>query len=123
MFATLAGGQKFSKFDLQHAYLQLQLEEESRKYVTINIHRGLYKYFRLPFGVASGPALFQRIIDTRLNMPGVKCYMDDILVTGADDNEHLHNLELVLQKLESEGMRLKKSKCQFLVTLIIHCHW
>ena len=31
LFATLSGGEKFTKLDLQQAYLQLQLEEESRK--------------------------------------------------------------------------------------------
>ena len=81
LFATLAGGEKFSKLDLQQAYLQLQLEEESRQYVTINTHRGLFEYTRLPFGVASAPALFQKTMDTILQgLPGVKCYIDDILV-------------------------------------------
>ena len=28
MFASLAGGKKFSKLDLSHAYQQIQLEEE-----------------------------------------------------------------------------------------------
>ena len=32
MFATLAGGQKFSKLDLSQAYQQLILEEDSKKY-------------------------------------------------------------------------------------------
>ena len=115
MFATLSGGEKFTKLDLQQAYLQLQLEEESRKYVTINTHRDLFEYTRLPFGVASAPALFQRIMDSILQgIPSVKCYIDDILITGANDEEHLQNLEQVLQRLETEGMRLKKSKCQFL---------
>ena len=53
LFATLAGGQKFSKLDLSHAYQQVLLEEKSRKFVTINTHRGLYHYNRLPFGVAN----------------------------------------------------------------------
>ena len=32
LFATLAGGKKFTKLDPSQAYLQLQLEPESRKY-------------------------------------------------------------------------------------------
>ena len=42
-------------------FMQLALEEESKKYVTIMTHKGLYRYNRLPFGVASTPAIFQRI--------------------------------------------------------------
>ena len=37
LFASLAGGEKFSKIDLTQAYLQLQLEEESREFVTVNL--------------------------------------------------------------------------------------
>ena len=41
LFASLAGGEKFSKIDLSQAYQQMILEEESRPYVTINTHKGL----------------------------------------------------------------------------------
>ena len=44
LMATLAGGQLFSKLDLSSACLQVPLHPESRKYVTINTHRGLYQY-------------------------------------------------------------------------------
>ena len=40
--------------------------------------------------------------------------MDDILVMGESTEEHLHNLENVLSKLESAGLQLNKSKCYFL---------
>ena len=66
LFATLAGGKKFTKLDLSQAYQQLVLEDDSRKYLTINTHRGLYCYTRLPFGVASAPAMFQQVMDTIL---------------------------------------------------------
>ena len=115
LYATLAGGKTFSKLDLQQAYLQLPLDDESRKYVTVNTHRGLYQYNRLPFGVASAPAVFQRTMDTILQgVPGVICYIDDILVTGSCEAEHLQRLEQVLQRLQKHGVRLRKSKCAFL---------
>ena len=94
LFATLAGGKKITTLDLSHAYNQLELDEGSRKYVTINTHRGLYRYRRLPFGVASAPAIFQKTMDTILQgMSKVTCYLDDILITGATESEHLSNLE------------------------------
>ncbi len=63
IFATLAGGQKFTKLDLTHAFNQLTLDPESLKYLVVNTHQGLYRYLRLPFGIASAPTLFQRVID------------------------------------------------------------
>ena len=55
----MTGGTKFTKLDLFHAYLQVFLDPESRKYVTVNTHQGLYQFNRLPFGVVSVPAMFQ----------------------------------------------------------------
>lgn len=44
LFATLAGGEKFTKLDLSQAYQQLTLDDKSKIFVTINTHRGLYYY-------------------------------------------------------------------------------
>ena len=39
--------------------------------------------------------------------------MYHIIVTGTDDEEHIHNLEEVLARLKSHGIRVKSSKCLF----------
>ena len=112
---TLAGGQVFSKVDLSHAYQQVELDEESQKYLTINTHKGLYCYKRLPFGVSSAPAIFQHIMDQLLQ--GVKftvCRLDDILISGRSLEEHLKILEEVFRRLEEHGIRLNRTKCIFL---------
>ena len=115
LFATLAGGKRFSKLDLSQAYQQLVLDDESKQYVTINTHKGLYQYTRLPFGVASAPALFQKVMDTILQgIPHVICYIDDILVTGVNQEDHLRNLAEVLQRLQRHGISMKKAKCEFM---------
>ena len=100
LMSQLSGGQKFSKIDLSQAYQQVQLGEASQKFVTINTHKGLYQYTRVSFGIASAPALFQKIMDTiLLGIPSTICYLDDILVTGKNDEEHSRNLEEVLKRL------------------------
>ena len=115
LFATLAGGKYFSTLDLSHAYNQIFLDEDSRQYLVINTHRGLYRYTRLPFGVASAPSIFQKTMDQILQgLDGVMCYLDDILVCGKTDVEHLDNLRKVLERLQDRGVRVKKSKCSFL---------
>ena len=45
-------------------------------------------------------------------------YLDDILVTGATEQEHLENLDTVLSRLETAGMRLKRNKCAFLLSAV-----
>ena len=93
LYATLAGGTVFSKLDLSQAYLQVQLDEESTKYVSINTHQGLYHYKRLPFGIAPAPALFQKLMDSVLwGITGVICYIYDILVSSQDELKHLETL-------------------------------
>ena len=115
LFVSLTGGKKFTKLDLAQAYQQMALEEQSQTYCTINTHQGLYRFNRLPFGVASAPAIFQRTMDTILQgIPHVLCYIDDLLITGETEEEHLRNLEEVLKRLQDHGIVLKKSKCFFL---------
>ena len=115
IFATLSGGKWFSKIDLKHAYQQIKLSESSRPLVTINTHRGLYQYTRLPFGVASVPALFQKVMDTVLQgLSKVIWYLDNILIAGSSQQEHFDNVQQVLQRLEQYGIRARKSKCAFM---------
>ena len=114
LFATLSGGQLFTTLDLTHTYNQLVLDEESHKFVTVNTHKGLYQYTRLPFGIASAPAVFQRTMDTILQgAEGVACYIDDIIVTGRTPAKHVEHLEEVLKRLLRHGVRVKRQKCRF----------
>ena len=60
-------------------YLQVPLDEASCRLTTINRHKGLFKYTRLPFGIASAPSVFQRIMENLLQgIPRVCVYLDDI---------------------------------------------
>ena len=119
LFATLAGGKKFSKLDLSQAYQQMLLHPDDRKYTTINTHLGLFQYTRLPFGIAAAPAIFQQAMEKILQgIPKVICYLDDVLITEQNDEEHLKTLETVFCRLEEHGVRLKKTKCEFLKTRV-----
>ena len=115
LFRTLAGGKKFTRIDLSDAYHQLCLDKESQEILVINTHKGLYKYLRLPFGISSAPALFQRIMSNVLDgLPRVASFADDIALTGDNDQDHLQNLSAVLQRLKQHGLQANKSKCAFL---------
>ena len=85
LFGTLAGGQKFSKLDLSDAYNQLKLDPESQKYLVINTHKGLFRFCRLPFGVSSAPAIFQRVMNSTNGFMLHLWYLDDGTFVGARD--------------------------------------
>ena len=46
-------------------------------------------------------------------IPGVTCYLDDILVVGSSEAEHDERLRPVLKRLSEVGVRLRKKKCEF----------
>ncbi len=117
LFAGLVKGKTFSTIDLKQAYLQMKLDS---KYVVINTHRGLFRYTRLPYGVSSAPGPFQRAMEQMLrSIPGVVVYMDDILITGETDAEHLNSLEEVLKRLTKAGLHAKKNKCHFMEPQVV----
>ena len=76
LFATLHRGKQFTKLDMSQAYQKILIDEESRKLLTINTHRGLFRYNRLPFGVSSAPGIFQRTMETLLKgIPNLIVYI------------------------------------------------
>ena len=77
LFATVTQGRLFTKLNLRHAYQQLPLAEDSKKYVVINTSKGLFRYTRLPYGISSAPAIFQREMEHPFQgIPGVVVYID-----------------------------------------------
>ena len=79
-------------------------------------HSGLFEFSVIPFGLCNAPATFQRLIETVLEGLARKqwfVYLDDILVISSTWEEHLQNLELVIERLEKAGLCIKPKKCAF----------
>ena len=66
LFTRVAGGQLFTQLDMSQTYQQLLLCEDSKQYVVINTHRGLFRYNRLPYGISSAPGIFQKTMESLL---------------------------------------------------------
>jgi hypothetical protein len=119
IFSTLAGGTVFSKLDLSNAYQQIALSDDAKQLMTINTHKGLFRYKRLPYGIKVAPAIFQSVMDQILaGLEGVCCFIDDILITSKDMRTHVMLLDQVLQRLEEYGVLVKKEKCAFAVSQV-----
>lgn len=113
----VSSANKFANIDLRSAYQQQVLNDES-KTVT---HKGLFRYRRLPFGISSSPAIWQRFIEQVLaGLDGTCAIMDDLLVGGSNDDGHLKNLEAVLRQFQKYGLRVKLPQCVFMAQSVIY---
>ena len=93
IFAALQGGKLFSKLDVSQVYQQLPLDPDSKK-LTINTHKGLFQFGRLLFGISTAPSIFQRLMENLLQgLPNVCVYIDNILVSGISEADHMQKLE------------------------------
>lgn len=89
--SNLRGGTVFSTLDLAQAYQQLRVTDTTAEMLTINTIKGLFRVKRLPFGVAAAPAIFQKVMDMTLaGIPGVAAYLDDVIISGANAEEHAY---------------------------------
>ena len=114
IFATLNGGQVFSQIDLSDAYLQVELDEESKQLCNISTHRGVYAYQRLPFGIKSAPGIFQEIMSKMLaGLPFATAYLDDIIVVSHSKEDHRRHLYTVFDRIKDYGFRVRLGKCSF----------
>lgn len=95
--AKLGRGRMWSKLDIKEAFLQMELDEDSRDATTFITRRGLYRFKRLPFGLVTAPELFQKAMDETLSgCEGTVWYLDDVLVEGRDLKEHDERLTQVM---------------------------
>lgn len=113
-FVKLSGGRIFSKLDLKSAYMQLKVDDETAKLLTLNTPLGLMKMNRLAFGVNAAPGIFQRVMANALSgLEGVACLLDDVAVSGRTSKEHNERLHKVLKIINDLGFRLNVKKCVF----------
>ena len=115
----LGSAKYFTTLDLAAGYWQIRVADDSIEKTAFITSNGLFE-FRVPFGLTNAPAVFQRLMQTVLSglnsVEGpnfVSVYIDDILIFSKSMEEHLHHISLVLDRLQSAGLKLKLSKCHF----------
>ncbi|XP_053698979.1 uncharacterized protein K02A2.6-like [Sabethes cyaneus] len=119
IFARMANCTIFGHIDLSDANLQVQVDDESRKLLVINTHKGLFRFNRLSPGIRTAPGEFQPIMDAMLSGIEYACpYLDDILVGGQTRDELKHNLKQVLARLHEYGFTVRIEKCSFFMNQV-----
>ena len=100
---------RISKIDLDYAYGQMMLSEETSRQCVFAINggnfSGYYRFRKGFYGLADIPTIFQEKIDRTLEYC-TPAWLDDILVvTRGNREDHKKKLFDVLKKLENAGYR------------------
>ena len=110
----LNGATHFTKLDMKHGYMQLELDPKSRYMTTFYTHRGLKRFKRLNFCTNSAAELFhQEISQTLVDITNADNIYDDIIIYGRSKREHDLSLEQTSQRLQDCGLTLNLPKCEF----------
>jgi len=74
----------------------------------------------MPFGLTNAVATFQRLMDLVLSDVSLRVCsnLDDLILHSTTLDQHLENLEMILQKLRGANLKLKPRKCFFLQTSV-----
>ena len=111
---SLAGTAFFSCVDIRQAFFHMALTDESKHLTAFSALNCQYQFRRLPMGLKISPSVYQMAMKETLgNDLGNKAvvYLDDVLVTGRTEDEHLEALDVVLDRLRKAGFLLNPDKC------------
>ena len=116
---ALGGSVWFSTLDLASGYWQVEMDPKDQEKTAFSTQGGLYEYKVMPFGLANGPATFERLMEQvlrGLHWQTCLVYLDDIIVFSKTFETHLARLEEVIDRIGAAGLKLSPKKCHLFQT-------
>ncbi|EGT34582.1 hypothetical protein CAEBREN_30225, partial [Caenorhabditis brenneri] len=110
-----AGKALYTTLDFQSGFHQIPVESSHCARTAFACHLGAFEYLRMPMGMRGSPGTFQRVMNNIIKdfKARVFVYIDDIVLTSETPNQHLRDIDEVLEKIEDVGMKLRPDKCKF----------
>ena len=121
---SMAGSAHFSSKDFKSGFWQIKMALESQQYTAFMVgNLGFYEFTHMPFGLCNALATFQHLMQKtlgKLNLMYCMIYLDDVIVFGHMEEEHLECLRIVFERFQEFNLKLKPSKCLFFQLEIIY---
>jgi len=98
-------------------YHQIELVPGEGPKTAFSTKQGHWEYRRLPLGLKTAPATFQKLMNSVLRgLNGTRCfvYLDDIVIYARSLADHKSKLREVLDRLRMHKLKLQPDKCEFL---------
>ena len=120
----MAGSAHFSSMDFKSGFWQIKMAPESQQYMVFTVgNLGFYKFTYMPFGLCNTPATLQCLLQNtlgELNLMYCVIHLDDVIIFGCMEEEHLEHLCLVFERFWEFNLKLKPSKCSFFQLEIVY---
>ena len=112
---SMAGLAHFSSMDFKSGFWQIKMALGSQQYMAFTVgNLRFYEFTHIPFGLCNTPATFQRLMQNtlgELNLTYCVIYLDNVIVFGRMEEEHLEHLHVVFERFQEFNSKLKPSKC------------
>ena len=121
---SMAGSVHFSSMDFKSGFWQIKMVQELQQYTAFMLSNlGFCEFTHMPFGLCNVPVTFQRLMQNtlgELNLMYCMIYLDDVIIFGHMEEEHLEHLHIVFERFREFNLKLKPSKCSFFQSEIIY---
>ena len=109
----LAGATVFSKLDVKDGFWSVHLDDASSHLTIFNIHKGRYRFLRMPFSLKMAQDVFQMRMDQITErLPGIIAVHNDICVFSKTQQQHDKHLLQLLKTASTKGLIFNSRKCQ-----------
>ena len=114
---SMAGLAHFSSMDFKSGFWKIKMAPGSQQYTAFTVgNLGFYEFTHMLFGLCNAPVTFQCLMQNtlgELNLTYCIIYLDDVIVFGDTEEEHLEHLCMVFKRFQEFNLKLKPSKCSF----------
>ena len=114
----------FLSMDFKSGFWQIKMAPKSQQYTAFTVgNLRFYEFTCMLFGLCNAPATFQHLIQNtlgELNLMYCMVYLDDVIVFGCMEEEHLEHLCIVFERFKEFNLKLKPSKCSFFQSEIVY---
>ena len=121
---SMAGSAHFLSIDFKSGFWQIKMAPELQQYTAFTVgNLGFYKFTCMPFGLCNAPVTFQLLMQNalgELNLTYCVIYLDDVIIFGHMEEEHLECLHIVFERFREFNLKFKPSKCSFFQSEIIY---
>lgn len=119
----LGNAKYFTTLDFFSGFTQVELAEEDKFKTSFSTCFGQFEYNRMPQGLKTSPARFQRLLDSVLSgLEGARVftYIDDVALHATSLQEHDAKVRNVFDRLRTHVLKLNPGKCVFLSKSVVY---